>query len=149
MLSVAPKQGPDGQLLLHASTVTINGRAVLFAGPSGVGKSSHALALMSLGATLLADDITWITRAPAGLMAQCPPALSGKIEARGVGILNAVPAAPTQIGLIVDLGTPETERLPSHREITLLDRQIAVLHNSETPYFKDAVLQYMLHGRFK
>lgn len=147
MLSVTPKDGPDGRLQLHASTVVFTGKAIAFVGPSGSGKSGHALALLSHGATLLADDITWLHATPNALIATCPSALSGRIEARGVGILNAVPAPPAPLALIVDLGTPEHDRLPPFRTVDLLGRSIAILHNPDTPHFVAAIMQYMSQGR--
>ena len=119
MLSEAPKNGPDGQLQLHASTVVLNNQAVAICGPSGSGKSALALELLTLGATLLADDITWLDATPQGLIACCPPAISGRIEARGVGVLNTPPAGPAPLHLVVDLGTPEPDRLPDPKTITL------------------------------
>lgn len=147
MLSVAPKVGPDGRTQLHASTVVVDGRAVAFTGPSGCGKSEHALAMMSHGAMLLADDITWFETTKTGLIAHCPAALSGRIEARGVGILKAVPADPAPLRLIVDLGTREMDRLPPARKIRLAGHDVAVLHNPETAHFVAAIMQYMVHGR--
>ncbi|MBU2992623.1 HPr kinase/phosphatase C-terminal domain-containing protein [Octadecabacter sp. 1_MG-2023] len=147
MLSVAPKEGPDGRLQLHASTVVINRHAVALTGPSGSGKSGHALALMSRGAVLLADDITWIVRTSQGLIAQCPPTLKGRIEARGVGILSVDHIEKAPLRLIVDLGTVETDRIPPWRSIELMGEQVALLHNSETSHFADAIMQYMKHER--
>jgi hypothetical protein len=45
-----------GLEVLHASGVMVRGRAALFAGPPGAGKSSLAAALMRHGAALLGDD---------------------------------------------------------------------------------------------
>jgi hypothetical protein len=46
----------DGALVLHASAVLIDGRAVLFAGRAGAGKSTMAALLAKDGAPVLADD---------------------------------------------------------------------------------------------
>ena len=43
-------------VVLHASSVTVNGEAYAFAGESGVGKSTFAAAMASNGAELLSDD---------------------------------------------------------------------------------------------
>jgi hypothetical protein len=51
-----------GLLPLHAAAVEIGGRAILLAGPSGVGKSTLAAALASRGHRLLADDLCAIRR---------------------------------------------------------------------------------------
>jgi hypothetical protein len=50
-----------GLLPVHASAVNINGRAVLFSGNSGAGKSTMAAALGQRGHPLMADDIVAIT----------------------------------------------------------------------------------------
>ena len=42
--------------MLHASTVAINGQAVLITGVSGSGKSDLALRLIDRGAKLVSDD---------------------------------------------------------------------------------------------
>ena len=48
----------QGRFVLHASAVRLPGcdKAIAFAGPSGVGKSTIAAALVARGADLLADD---------------------------------------------------------------------------------------------
>lgn len=46
-----------GYLVLHASSVAINGHAVAFIGESGWGKSTSAAALHARGHRLIADDI--------------------------------------------------------------------------------------------
>jgi len=46
----------EGRLPLHASAVSIDGRAIAFLGPKHAGKSTTALAMVRSGARLLADD---------------------------------------------------------------------------------------------
>ena len=147
MLSVVPKNGPDGRLQLHASTIVISNQAVAFVGPSGSGKSGHALEMVARGARLLADDITWFEAKETAIMASCPPSLSGQIEARGLGILNAEPAPPAPLSLIVDLGTPEQDRLPPRRTTQILQQSIPLLHKSDTPHFIASIIHYIAHGR--
>lgn len=55
-----------GQVVLHASAVHVNGKAVLFCGPSGTGKSTMAAALGMRGFDLVTDDLCAITLATAG-----------------------------------------------------------------------------------
>lgn len=49
-----------GRLVLHASAVAVAGKAVLFLGRSGWGKSTTAAALYSRGHDMVADDVTAI-----------------------------------------------------------------------------------------
>jgi len=46
-----------GQVVLNGSAVAVNGRAVVFCGASGVGKSALAAALVKRGYPMVADDI--------------------------------------------------------------------------------------------
>jgi energy-coupling factor transporter ATP-binding protein EcfA2 len=50
------------QTVLHASAVNVGGKAVLFCGTSGAGKSTMAAALGTIGYPLLNDDISVIGR---------------------------------------------------------------------------------------
>ena len=116
-------------------------------GASGQGKSALALELMTRGARLVADDRTIVERDADQLWLSCPPGLTGLIEARGVGLLNADPAPPTPLGLVVDLDLEETQRLPPHRTIELLGLAVPVVHKVRAPYFPSALMQYLWHGR--
>lgn len=133
--------------ILHASAVAVGGRAVLFLGPSGSGKSSLSLQLMALGATLVADDRTRITRRDDGVIAHAMPALAGRIEARGVGILRATHVDAVPVALVVNLAEMETDRLPPRRSTNLLGISLPMLHNTGNPYFAAAILHYVSGGR--
>jgi hypothetical protein len=52
---------------LHASAAVVDGRAALVLGTSGAGKSTLAAALLSQGATVLADDISALDVRPDGI----------------------------------------------------------------------------------
>jgi hypothetical protein len=67
---------PPAAALLHASTVTVNGRTVVLAGDTGSGKSTLAAALVGSGALLIADDLTPLL--PDGLLQPVPLAISLK-----------------------------------------------------------------------
>ncbi|HEV8396916.1 MAG TPA: hypothetical protein VGQ37_21690 [Vicinamibacterales bacterium] len=58
-----------GLVPLHASGVAIDGRAVLFAGSPGAGKSSTAAAFASLGFPVLSDDVVPMQPLAAGTLA--------------------------------------------------------------------------------
>ncbi len=136
----------EATAIVHATTVAVEGQGVLIQGPSGSGKSGLALQLMALGARLVADDRTILTRRGAPVIASCPAPLLGLIEARGVGLLrsDALPEAP--VALVIDMGTEETVRLPPVRQIAVLDHRLPILQKVNSPHFPAAILQY-LSGR--
>ena len=90
--------------MLHASTVAIDGQAVLIIGVSGSGKSDLALRLIDRGAKLVSDDYTLLTRVGAVLMASSPATIKGKLEVRGIGIIDcdALDAAPAALIVGID-----------------------------------------------
>jgi serine kinase of HPr protein (carbohydrate metabolism regulator) len=96
---------------LHASCVTAGGLAVLITGRSGSGKSDLALRLIDRGFVLVSDDRTIVRKQDGKLIATAPETIKGKIEVRGLGIveMETVPSAP--VALVVDL-TTDFERLP-------------------------------------
>lgn len=47
-----------GRVVIHASTVVIDGAAIAVTGPSGAGKSTLVGALLALGGRILAEDVT-------------------------------------------------------------------------------------------
>ena len=133
--------------ILHASSVAYRGRALLIMGTSGAGKSALALELMSRGAELVSDDQTLLRAAPEGLMADAPEAIKGRIEARGVGILNADATGPRPLALAVDLDQDETARLPEFYTFTRLGVTIPLLYRVPYPHFIPALLQFLAAGR--
>ncbi|HYW16446.1 MAG TPA: aldolase [Allosphingosinicella sp.] len=112
---------PDA--IVHASCVAIRGRAVLLAGRSGAGKSDLALRLIDRGAALVSDDYTELRGAGETLLARAPATIAGKIELRGVGIVEIAPQADVPVCLYADLDT-EPERLPEPAAIRLAGLEI-------------------------
>lgn len=99
--------------LVHGTCVALAGRGVLLRGPSGSGKSDVALRLIDAGAILVADDQVRLDRTAAGLIASAPPALSGLIEARGIGILRLPALERATLALVIDLVSRDAvPRLP-------------------------------------
>lgn len=96
---------------LHASCVVKDGRAVLISGRSGSGKSDLALRLIDRGAILVSDDYTIVRRLKGQLVATAPPNIAGKIEIRGIGLVEVETAKEAPVCLIVDLNR-EAERMP-------------------------------------
>lgn len=101
----------SGGETIHASCVSIGGRGVLIAGRSGSGKSDLALRLIDRGAKLVSDDYTLVTRSGERLVGSGPQAIRGKIEVRGLGIVELQSIDGVPLCLLVDLDFP-AERLP-------------------------------------
>jgi serine kinase of HPr protein (carbohydrate metabolism regulator) len=108
----------EADSLIHASCVAIGGRAVLLAGRSGAGKSDLALRLVDRGALLVSDDYTELRRSGDRLLARAPAAIAGRIEVRGVGIVEMETAADVRVCLHADLDR-RPERLPEAAAIRL------------------------------
>ena len=132
---------------VHASCVALWGRAVLIRGASGAGKSALALALLALGAELVADDRTRIWRAGARVLADAPDTIRGRIEARGIGILELPATGPQPLALVVDLDRRAEARLPEPREAVLAGIPLPVIENAPGPYFPAAIVLYLRYGR--
>ena len=113
--------------MVHASTVAIGGRAVLLTGPSGAGKSDLALRLLDRGFSLVSDDQTLIQRQGDMLIASAPPTIAGKLEIRGLGIVDMEALEKVPLALIVEL-TGEFDRLPEdNRERQILGVQLPLI----------------------
>jgi len=55
-----------GETMLHATCVILDGRAFVFAGASGMGKSTLAAGFAARGATVFSEDILRVERTPSG-----------------------------------------------------------------------------------
>jgi serine kinase of HPr protein (carbohydrate metabolism regulator) len=112
---------------LHASTVARDGQAVLISGPSGSGKSDLALRMLDRGFTLVSDDQTIVRKQGERLLASAPPNIAGKLEIRGIGIIELEAQTDLPVALIVEL-TSDIQRLPDDsRERPILGVRIPLI----------------------
>ena len=107
-----PASAPE---LVHGTAIALAGRAALIRGASGAGKSDLALRLIDRGAMLVSDDYTIVRRVDGRLVATAPANIAGKIEVRGVGLVDLPHAQDVPVGLVIDLDR-EVERLPEAGE---------------------------------
>lgn len=109
---MSPASGPRiSAETVHASTVASQGRAVLITGPSGAGKSDLALRMLDRGFSLVSDDRTIVKREGDRLIASAPPNIAGKLEVRGIGIVDMEVIGEVPIALLVELNS-DIQRLP-------------------------------------
>ena len=108
-------------MLMQASAVEIGGRALVFEGPPGSGKSSLALSLIDRGAILIGDDGVTLSLEGDRIMASPPPNIAGLLEIRGVGLVTFPTCESAPVALILSLVEEgHTERLPG----MLVSRQL-------------------------
>ena len=113
---------------LHASCVSSEGRAVLIAGPSGSGKSDLALRLIDRGFTLVSDDRTILRKDGDNLVASAPETIKGKLEIRGIGIVDMESINDVPVALVVEI-TGDMQRMPDDsRERTILGAGIPLVN---------------------
>jgi HPr kinase/phosphorylase len=114
---------PDAAELVHGTCVALGRSAALLRGPAGSGKSDLALRFLFLARrgpaaleppTLIADDQVRVRREGAALLVEAPPTLRGKLEVRGLGIVDMKFASQAELVLVVDLvaAASEVERMP-------------------------------------
>lgn len=99
---------------LHATAIAVGNRAVLIRGISGSGKSDLALRCLATQgspfakgpAKLVADDQVMIMRQDTRLIAYAPETLVGKMEVRGLGIIEVETVQDVDIALVAEI-TPK------------------------------------------
>src|SRR3546814_3988254 len=117
---------------IHASCVAPGHGGVLILGQSGQGKSDLALRLMDRGAVLVSDDQTLLSVAGGRLVAAPPAAIAGRLEARGLGIVDLPHRVGVPVALLADLRPAvEIERLPEAAEEVLSGVAIRRIDRSE------------------
>jgi HPr kinase/phosphorylase len=129
---------PDAAELVHGTCVALGRSAALIRGPSGSGKSDLALRFLFLARrgpaaleppTLVADDQVRVRREGARLLVEAPETLRGKLEVRGLGIVEMKSAVDAELVLVADLVAPgEVERMPdADAKVCLLGVDVAAI----------------------
>ena len=133
---------PSGALIetLHATTVAVGEAGVLIIGVSGAGKSALALQLIALGARLVADDRTQVSRDGDQVIARAPQSILGQIEARGIGLLR-IPVLPQiSLKMVVDMDQRSQQRLPDPAYFDVSGVQLPCFHRVEGPHLAATVI---------
>ena len=113
---------------LHATAVALDGRAVLISGPSGSGKSDLALRMLDRGFVLVSDDRTIVRKEGTRLIVSAPETIKGKLEVRGVGIVEMEHQNNLPVALVVEL-TRDIQRMPDeNRERMILGIAIPLVN---------------------
>lgn len=106
---------------VHGTCVAVEGRGALFRGAPGSGKSDLALRLIERGAQLVSDDQVILEETESGLRATAEPRLQGKLEVRGIGIVDVPSVAAAPLLAVFDLCAPaKIDRQPETRFEELL-----------------------------
>ncbi|MBM9596300.1 HPr kinase/phosphorylase [Roseitranquillus sediminis] len=134
--------------VVHGTTVAVDAAALLIRGPAGSGKSSLALQMIALGASLVSDDRTLIEAPDDGPpVARPPQAIAGLIEARGIGVLHVAHRTRARLCAVVDLSESEMDRMPPLRVTHLVGRDVPLILRAEGPAFAAALVQLLRGAR--
>ncbi len=112
----------SGGRTIHASCVVVGESGVLIRGASGSGKSTLARRLIETAqrrgrfARLVGDDRIVVEAQGGRLVARGHAALSGAIEVRGVGLVEASCERAALIRLVVDCAGDQAPRWPAPDE---------------------------------
>ena len=130
-------------MVVHGTCVELFGLGVLLRGASGSGKSDLALRLIDGGARLIADDQVVLTVEAGRVRASVPPRIAGRMEVRGLGVVDVAAVDTAPGGLVVDLVAPSAvARLPEPSECRLAG--IAVRSIALAPFEASAAAKVRL-----
>jgi HPr kinase/phosphorylase len=137
----------------HATAIALDDRAALLLGAPGTGKSDLALRCILQGAwidgrhrtaVLVSDDQVILEDSVRGLIARPPAAIAGRLEVRGLGIMDMPHAATARLVLAVELVAPaDVRRLPDPQPTrTILGAEVPLLRVA--PFEASAHLKVLL-----
>ena len=118
----------------HCNVVTISGCGILIEGEAGAGKTSLSLGLLEhccvcgVVGEFVCDDQALLSIRSGNLLAKVPASLAGKVELRGLGIVDIDHVDEARIDLVVRLTDDELiERLPEKETVELLGVELPLL----------------------
>lgn len=119
---------------VHATALVVGEDGVLLRGPSGVGKSAVALAVIEAVrgegafARLVGDDRVALEVRDGRLIARPHPAVAGLIERRGQGVESVPHLAAARVRLVVDLARDHDglDRLPLAQDCAVVIAGVAL-----------------------
>lgn len=137
----------------HATAVALDDRAALLLGAPGAGKSDLALRCVLAGAwidgrhrtaTLVADDQVIVEENVRGLLVRTPKPIAGRLEVRGLGIVDMPHVDTARLVLAVELVDPELiVRLPDPQPAwTILGAEVPLIRVA--PFEASAHLKVLL-----
>lgn len=132
---------------VHGSCVDFDGNSILAIGPSGSGKSSLALDLIALGGILVSDDQVLLSSETTGVVVAPPTTISGKIEARGIGILSCPHVDTSHLNLVVDLASVSHDRLPGQHMVKIGAHHVEIIAGGSVTNLPIAAMLLNIFGR--
>jgi len=109
---------------VHATCVLVGEAGILIRGASGAGKSALARELVALSrmggrfARLVSDDRTRVEARHGRVIASAVAAIAGRIEIRGLGLVETLFESRAVVRLAIDLSSDELPRLPAPGDAT-------------------------------
>lgn len=134
-------------LIRHAGLIALRAdgwwRGVLIEGPAGAGKSDLALRALAHGFSLAADDRVIVWTSGGRVFGRAPDTLAGRLEVRGLQVIE-VPALPlAEVALVARCGTPE--RIPDAQFADILGVQVPLIQIDPREASAAAKLRRALH----
>ena len=114
-----PRRTASQIVNIHASCVAAGSRGILILGASGQGKSDLTLRWIDRGLRLVADDRCDIWFDRERLWCRSPANLAGKLEVRGIGIVEQPFTGPVPLALAVRL-SDRPERMPPPNQVEVV-----------------------------
>jgi len=141
----------ESRELIHGTCVAFGPYAALLRGVSGSGKSDLALRFLALpaegehGPMLVADDQVLVEPRGKVLYASVPPTIAGKLEVRGIGIVDMIHVTGTELVLAVDLvPSGEVPRMPAEKPEQTVIASISLRRIALAPFEASAPLKLKL-----